>query len=171
MFRTVLSTGRVASRAFQLTRCSPLCTRYSPSHEYVKIEGDIGTVGITQFAADALGDIVFVDLPSIGTKFSAGESFGSVESVKAASDVYSPVAGEVVEVNAVRTSLTITYNPLHVRVFAFINCILKMNRKVKDRSLICPLNLLALRDCNDYVEQKTQHATLIISLLLLTQPI
>ena len=65
------------------------------------MEGDIGTVGITQFAADALGDVVFVDLPSIGNKYAAGDSFGSVESVKAASDVYSPVAGEVVEVNVV----------------------------------------------------------------------
>ena len=66
------------------------------------MEGDIGTVGITKFAADALGDVVFVDLPSIGTNFTAGDSFGSVESVKAASDVYSPIAGVVVEVNGVR---------------------------------------------------------------------
>jgi Glycine cleavage H-protein len=66
------------------------------------MEGDIGTVGITKFAADALGDVVFVDLPSIGTNYTAGDSFGSVESVKAASDVYSPIAGVVVEVNGVR---------------------------------------------------------------------
>ncbi len=65
------------------------------------MDGDIGTIGITDFAAAALGDIVFVDLPSVGSKYSAGDSFGSVESVKAASDVYVPVAGEVVEVNAV----------------------------------------------------------------------
>ena len=68
------------------------------------MEGDIATVGITDFAAAALGDVVFVDLPSIGTKYIAGESFGSVESVKAASDVYSPIAGTVVEVNGVRGS-------------------------------------------------------------------
>ena len=78
-----------------------MSTRYTVSHEFVMMEGDIGTVGITQFAADALGDVVFVDLPSIGNKYVAGDSFGSVESVKAASDVYSPVAGEVVEVNVV----------------------------------------------------------------------
>lgn len=65
------------------------------------MNGDIGTVGITQFAADALGDVVFVDLPSKGASYSAGSSFGSVESVKAASDVYSPVSGEVVESNSV----------------------------------------------------------------------
>ena len=102
MFRCALNTGRVASKAaFMFTRCSAMSTRYTVSHEFVMMEGDIGTVGITQFAADALGDVVFVDLPSIGNKYVAGDSFGSVESVKAASDVYSPVAGEVVEVNVV----------------------------------------------------------------------
>ena len=66
------------------------------------MEGSVGTVGITDHAASALGDVVYVDLPSVGAKFSAGDSFGSVESVKAASDVYSPVSGEVIEVNSVR---------------------------------------------------------------------
>ena len=59
--------------------------RFTPSHEYIKINGNIGTVGITDHAAGALGDVVFVDLPSIGAQYSAGDSFGSVESVKAAS--------------------------------------------------------------------------------------
>jgi glycine cleavage system H protein len=72
---------------------------------YYKVDGDVGTVGITAHAAGALGDVVFVDLPSIGKKLTAGESFGSVESVKAASDVYSPVGGEVLEVNSVRKFL------------------------------------------------------------------
>ena len=67
----------------------------------LKLDGNIGTVGITGHAAEALGDVVYVDLPSVGAQFSAGDSFGSVESVKAASDLYAPVAGEVVEVNAV----------------------------------------------------------------------
>eukprot|EP01031_Cornospumella_fuschlensis_P031629 gene31629-38224_t len=79
--------------------------KYTQSHEYIRVNGDIGTVGITQFAADALGDVVFVDLPSKGATYSAGASFGSVESVKAASDVYSPVSGEVVDSN---TELTTT---------------------------------------------------------------
>ena len=74
--------------------------KFTRSHEYIKIDGNIGTVGITEHAANALGDVVFVDLPSVGAKYSSGESFGSVESVKAASDVYSPVEGEVIEVNS-----------------------------------------------------------------------
>jgi glycine cleavage system H protein len=63
------------------------------------VDGDIGTVGISDFAQDALGDIVFVDLPEVGDEFEKGDSFGSVESVKAASDVYAPVSGTVVEIN------------------------------------------------------------------------
>ena len=63
------------------------------------MEGNIGTCGITDFAQSALGDIVFVDLPEVGDEFEKGDSFGSVESVKAASDVYAPVSGKVVEVN------------------------------------------------------------------------
>lgn len=71
----------------------------STAHEYVKMDGKIGTVGITDFAQAALGDIVFVDLPEVGETFEKGDSFGSVESVKAASDVYAPVSGTVTEVN------------------------------------------------------------------------
>ena len=69
------------------------------AHEYIKVEGNIGTVGITDFAQSALGDIVFVDLPEVGDQFDKGDSFGSVESVKAASDVYAPVTGTVTEIN------------------------------------------------------------------------
>ena len=65
----------------------------------MKVEGKIGTVGITDFAQSALGDIVFVDLPEVGDEFDKGDAFGSVESVKAASDVYAPVSGKVVEIN------------------------------------------------------------------------
>ena len=74
--------------------------RFTASHEYINLNGVVGTVGISQHAADALGDVVFVELPAVGSKFEAGASFGSVESVKAASDVYAPVSGEVVEVNS-----------------------------------------------------------------------
>ena len=69
------------------------------AHEYVKVDGNVGTCGITDFAQSALGDIVFVDLPAVGDEFEAGDSFGSVESVKAASDVYAPVTGTIVEIN------------------------------------------------------------------------
>lgn len=72
---------------------------YFIAHEYVKVEGKIATCGITDFAQAALGDIVFVDLPEVGEEFEKGDSFGSVESVKAASDVYCPVSGTVLEVN------------------------------------------------------------------------
>ena len=73
--------------------------RYAESHEWVKLDGDIATVGITDYAQHALGDIVYVDMPEVGDEVEAGEVFGAVESVKAASDLISPVSGEVVEVN------------------------------------------------------------------------
>ena len=73
--------------------------QYTRSHEWVRTEGDTATIGITDHAQDELGDIVFVELPEEGANFDAGDSFGTVESVKAVSDLYSPVGGEVVEVN------------------------------------------------------------------------
>ena len=77
----------------------PDTLRYTKEHEWVSVEGDIGTVGITDHAQTELGDIVYVDLPKPGARVDLGKSFGSVESVKAVSDIYSPVTGEVVEVN------------------------------------------------------------------------
>jgi glycine cleavage system H protein len=74
--------------------------QYTRSHEWIRIEGDEATVGITDYAQDALGDVVYVELPEVGASFEAGASFGAVESVKAASDLYLPVAGEVLEVNS-----------------------------------------------------------------------
>lgn len=73
--------------------------RYSKDHEWVSVEGDVATIGITDYAQSSLGDVVYVDLPRSGDKFDAHESFGSVESVKAVSEVFVPVGGEVVEVN------------------------------------------------------------------------
>ena len=73
--------------------------KYTEEHEWIQIEKDVVTVGITDFAQDALGDIVFVELPEVGYQAEAGKTFGVVESVKAVSDIYSPVSGEVVEVN------------------------------------------------------------------------
>jgi len=72
---------------------------YSESHEYVRVEGDFGFIGITDFAQNALGNVVYVDMPDVDDEVEAGEEFGAVESVKAASDLYSPVSGKVVEVN------------------------------------------------------------------------
>ena len=73
--------------------------QYTKSHEWVRTEGDTATIGITDHAQDELGDIVYVELPDVGATFEAGDSFGTVESVKAVSDLYTPVGGEVVEVN------------------------------------------------------------------------
>jgi len=78
----------------------PQDLQYTRSHEWVRTEDDTATVGISDHAQDELGDVVFVELPDEGATFDAGESFGTVESVKAVSDVYAPVGGEVVEVNS-----------------------------------------------------------------------
>jgi glycine cleavage system H protein len=72
---------------------------YSKDHEWIRVEGNVGTIGITDHAQDSLGDVVYVELPKVGESFSAHESFGSVESVKAVSEIFTPVGGEVTEVN------------------------------------------------------------------------
>jgi len=77
----------------------PQDLRYTKEHEWIRAEGDVGTIGITHHAQKELGDIVYVDLPKVGARIEQGKSLGSVESVKAVSDIYSPVSGEVVEIN------------------------------------------------------------------------
>jgi glycine cleavage system H protein len=72
---------------------------YSKDHEWVRVEGNVAVVGITDYAQDSLGDVVYVELPRVGDEFAANESFGSVESVKAVSEVFSPVSGEIVGIN------------------------------------------------------------------------
>jgi glycine cleavage system H protein len=74
--------------------------QYTKTHEWVRREGDTATVGITDHAQDELGDVVFIELPEEGSSFGAGDAFGTIESVKAVSDLYAPVGGEVVEVNS-----------------------------------------------------------------------
>jgi glycine cleavage system H protein len=78
----------------------PQDCRYSKDHEWIKVEGDRGRVGVTDYAQKQLGDVVFLELPEVGRVLKAGEQFGTVESVKAVSELYAPVAGEVVETNA-----------------------------------------------------------------------
>lgn len=73
--------------------------KYTNSHEYIRLEDDTATVGITAFAIDQLGDIVFLDLPEVGTRVEKGQTFGTIESVKAVEDIYSPVTGTVMESN------------------------------------------------------------------------
>ena len=77
----------------------PATYRYTKEHEWIQVDGKIGTVGITDYAQNSLGDIVFVDLPKVGDTIEAGKSFGSVESVKAVSDLFAPVSGTVTSVN------------------------------------------------------------------------
>lgn len=77
-----------------------MTTRYTKDHEYIRVEGDAGIVGISDYAQGQLGDVVFVELPSLGKSLSKGDEAAVVESVKAASEVYAPVSGEVVEVNS-----------------------------------------------------------------------
>ena len=78
----------------------PAELRYATSHEWIKVDGDVGTVGISDHAQHELNDVVYVDLPKVGAKFAAGAVAAVIESVKAASDIYAPVGGEVTEVNA-----------------------------------------------------------------------
>ena len=95
---------------------------YSESHEYVRIEGDFGYIGITDYAQNALGNVVYVDMPEVDEEVSAGEEFGAVESVKAASDLISPVTGVVVEVNE-----ALDDQPELVNADAYENWIIKVS--------------------------------------------
>jgi glycine cleavage system H protein len=78
----------------------PANLKYTKDHEWIDLSGDAGKVGITDYAQQQLGDVVYVDLPEVGAKLKQGQSFGTIESVKAVSELYSPVTGEVLEVNA-----------------------------------------------------------------------
>ena len=84
--------------------------RYAKSHEWLELDGENGTVGITDYAQHSLGDIVFVELPKVGQNIEAGSTFGSVESVKAVSDLYAPISGTVTEINELLTSAPETLN-------------------------------------------------------------
>lgn len=84
--------------------------KFTKDHEWVRLDGDVATVGISKHAADALGDVVFVETPEAGKTVSVGDSFAVVESVKAASDVYAPIAGEVIEGNAALADAPETVN-------------------------------------------------------------
>ena len=77
--------------------------KYTNEHEWIRVDGDVGTIGITNYAQEQLGDVVFVDVPQVGRKVTKGESIAVVESVKAASDIFAPVSGEIVEANGALT--------------------------------------------------------------------
>ena len=78
----------------------PAAFKYTKDHEWIELAGDRGKVGVTDYAQQQLGDVVYMDLPDVGERLKAGESFGTIESVKAVSELYAPVSGEVIEVNA-----------------------------------------------------------------------
>ena len=99
---------------------------YSESHEYVRVEGEFGYIGITDYAQHALGNVVYVDMPEVDDEVEAGEEFGAVESVKAASDLISPVSGPVVEVND-----QLADNPELLNDDAFANWIIKVEMSDK----------------------------------------
>ncbi|MCI6295734.1 MAG: glycine cleavage system protein GcvH [Bacteroidales bacterium] len=111
---------------------------YSESHEYVKVEGEFAYIGITDYAQEQLGNVVYVDIPAEGDEVEAGKDFGAVESVKAASDLISPVSGEVVEANA-----DLEDQPELINQDAFANWIIKV--KMSD-----PSELESLMNASDY---------------------
>jgi glycine cleavage system H protein len=113
---------------------------YSESHEWVKVEGNIAIVGITDFAQHAMGDLSYVDMPEVDDEVEAGEEFGAVESVKAASDLYSPVSGTVVEINEALEDA-----PELLNEDAFANWIIKV--EMSD-----PMEIDALMDAAAYEE-------------------
>jgi glycine cleavage system H protein len=94
---------------------TPAELKYAPTHEWVRVDGDVATVGITDHAQEALGDLVFVELPEVGDVVAAHDEAGVVESVKAASDIYAPVSGEIIAVNEELTDApeTVNNNPYH----------------------------------------------------------
>lgn len=118
---------------------------YSESHEYVKVEGDFGYIGISDYAQNALGNVVYVDMPEVDDEVSAGEEFGAVESVKAASDLNSPVSGTVVEVNE-----ALEDTPELINQNAFENWIIKV--ELSDKS-----ELENLMDAKAYEEFCKNH--------------
>jgi glycine cleavage system H protein len=102
-------------------------TYYSETHEYIRVEGEYGFIGITDYAQKQLGNVVYVDMPEVGDEIEAGEDFGAIESVKAASDLIAPVSGEVVEVNE-----ALADDPRAVNRDAFGAWIIKV--KIADKS-------------------------------------
>ena len=118
---------------------------YSESHEYLRVEGEYGYIGITDYAQQALGNVVYVDMPEVDDEVVAGEEFGAVESVKAASDLISPVSGTVVEINE-----ELSDNPELVNADAFAHWIIKV--ELSDKSEID--NLLDAAAYADFCENQ-----------------
>ena len=118
---------------------------YSESHEFVRVEGDFGFIGITDYAQNALGNVVYVDMPDVDDEVEAGEEFGAVESVKAASDLFSPVSGKVVEVNE-----ALDDQPELINQDAFENWIIKV--QLSDKTELD--NLMSAADYAAFCEKE-----------------
>jgi len=126
----------------------PADYKYTKEHEWVKMDGDTGTIGITDFAQNSLGDIVFVDLPKMGASLEKGKTFGSVESVKAVSDIYSPVSGTVTAVND-----ELTKSPEKINTDAHASWIVK----VKLSSPGDTSGLLSAADYEKFIAEEGAH--------------
>jgi glycine cleavage system H protein len=122
--------------------------RYAKSHEWLSVDGDTATVGITNYAQDSLGDIVFVELPKVGQQLEAGSTFGSVESVKAVSDLYAPVSGTVTEVNE-----SLNSTPEMVNTAANETWFIKLTMTNPDEANA----LLSAADYEKFVSEETGH--------------
>ena len=122
--------------------------KYTKEHEWLEITGDTGTIGITDYAQNSLGDIVFVDLPKIGAQLQAGSSFGSVESVKAVSDLFAPVSGTVTEINEALSSAPETINTAANDTWLI---------KVELADLLESESLLSSIDYDAFIKEETGH--------------
>lgn len=128
---------------------TPEDNRYAKSHEYVHIEGEIATIGITDYAQKELGDVVFVELPQVGSHLDAADELGSIESVKAVSELFAPVSGEVVEVNE-----ALADNPALVNTDPFGDGWM-IRVKVSDPTEVD--ELMTAEEYDEYVEKESGH--------------
>ncbi len=126
----------------------PADFKYTKEHEWIKADGKTATVGITHYAQESLGDIVFVDLPKVGAEITRGKTFGSVESVKAVSDLYAPASGKVLEVNA-----DLANSPENINKDAHSAWMLKL--EIKDPSELN--SLLSAADYEKFVAEEGGH--------------
>ena len=128
---------------------TPEDNRYAKSHEYLHLEGDIATIGITEYAQKELGDVVFVELPQVGAELDAGDELGSIESVKAVSELFVPMSGEVIEVNE-----ALADNPALVNTDPWGDgWMIKM--KVKDASELD--EMMSAEEYEEYIEKESGH--------------
>jgi glycine cleavage system H protein len=128
---------------------NPEDNRYAKSHEYVHLEGGIATIGITDYAQKELGDVVFVELPQVGSQLDAADELGSIESVKAVSELFSPVSGEVVEVNE-----ALSDNPALVNTDPWGDGWM-IRIKVSDATEVD--ELMSAEEYDEYIEKESAH--------------